>query len=331
MKNLKSFFAGVLVTILIIMLATTVFAEQISKTINVVYRDIKITIDGEEITPKDANGKIVEPFIFDGTTYLPVRAISEAVGYDVGWDDVNNTVMLREKQAEAGEFYSAIFALNHGENDLKIGIPSIFMRFYGIQTYINTDDFTDMVLTRDGIPVDNKLTYTGVFHQGEWWIGEITDFYFAFEYENLEPGRYGFTGKYKGVPFEVYNKIIEASPLGDTPANPDYLCYVSWVSSGLYGREGAYALSSIGFNFHGTQQTFYKSDLTDLKLTLNGEEIEFMLLDSYSRYLECFGDEVQTGFHWHFEKPFTTPGIYQMTGNYMGKPFASEIIEILVP
>ena len=94
MKNLKSFFTGVLLTILIITLITTVFAEQISKAITAVYRDIKITIDGEEIIPKDANGKIVEPFIVDGTTYLPIRAISEAIGYNVKWDDEANTVVI---------------------------------------------------------------------------------------------------------------------------------------------------------------------------------------------------------------------------------------------
>ena len=98
--NLKSFIAGVFVTVLIMILTTTVFGAQISKAVTAVYRDIKVMINGEEITPKDASGNPVEPFIVDGTTYLPVRAISDAVGYDVAWDDKTNTVKLTAKAAE---------------------------------------------------------------------------------------------------------------------------------------------------------------------------------------------------------------------------------------
>ena len=65
-----------------------------TQTKTATYRDIKITIDGNEISPKDANGNIVEPFIIDGTTYLPVRAIAEALGLSVAWEDQTNTVVL---------------------------------------------------------------------------------------------------------------------------------------------------------------------------------------------------------------------------------------------
>jgi len=41
---------------------------------------------------QDANGNYVEPFIIDGTTYLPVRGISNALNLGVGWDGENNTV-----------------------------------------------------------------------------------------------------------------------------------------------------------------------------------------------------------------------------------------------
>ena len=61
------------------------------------FRDIKIVIDGELLTPKDANGAVVEPFIVDGTTYLPVRAIAEAFGKDVGWDGETSTVTITSK------------------------------------------------------------------------------------------------------------------------------------------------------------------------------------------------------------------------------------------
>jgi len=100
MKNLKGFITGAVLMFLLMTMANTVFAGQVNRTITALYRDIKITIDGQQINPKDASGNTVEPFIVDGTTYLPVRAIAEAVGYDVSWDDDTSTVILDKKFIE---------------------------------------------------------------------------------------------------------------------------------------------------------------------------------------------------------------------------------------
>lgn len=59
---------------------------------------IKITLNGINIEPKDVNGNIVEPFIIDGTTYLPVRAICKALGLEVNWNSETNTVELIEEK-----------------------------------------------------------------------------------------------------------------------------------------------------------------------------------------------------------------------------------------
>ena len=60
------------------------------------YLDIKLVVDGKEVTPKDVNGKVVEPFAYNGTTYLPVRAVGEALGKTVRWDGETKTVHLGE-------------------------------------------------------------------------------------------------------------------------------------------------------------------------------------------------------------------------------------------
>ena len=70
-------------------------AERLTRQIDAVYRDIRIIIDGEEITPTYINGKIVEPFIVDGTTYVPLRAIGEAFGKDVEWVGENSTILIK--------------------------------------------------------------------------------------------------------------------------------------------------------------------------------------------------------------------------------------------
>lgn len=90
--KLKGFLAGV--SLAVVLCSTTAFADNISKTVTAVYNNIKIMINGEEIVPRDANGNIVEPFIIDGTTYLPVRAIATALGQEVNWDGNTNSVYI---------------------------------------------------------------------------------------------------------------------------------------------------------------------------------------------------------------------------------------------
>ena len=56
--------------------------------------NIRVFIDGRQITPRNAQGVTVHPFIQDGTTFLPIRAIGEAFGKDVHWDSRNQSVII---------------------------------------------------------------------------------------------------------------------------------------------------------------------------------------------------------------------------------------------
>ena len=70
--------------------------EPYEEKVDINYRAIKIVLDGVEITPCDGAGTTVEPFIMSssGTTYLPLRAVSQALGLNVHWDANTNTVKL---------------------------------------------------------------------------------------------------------------------------------------------------------------------------------------------------------------------------------------------
>lgn len=94
-KRLQGLIAGVLIGAMLT--SGGVFAKQISETAELFYNNIKIYIDGGEIAPKDANGNQVEPFTISGTTYLPVRAISNALGKDVEWDGATQSVYIGKK------------------------------------------------------------------------------------------------------------------------------------------------------------------------------------------------------------------------------------------
>ncbi|MBU5435248.1 hypothetical protein KQI12_06505 [Pseudoflavonifractor sp. MSJ-37] len=51
-----------------------------------VLQGIEIFVDGVRLDPKDANGKSVETFVYNGTTYIPLRAVSQALGKAVSYD-----------------------------------------------------------------------------------------------------------------------------------------------------------------------------------------------------------------------------------------------------
>ncbi len=61
----------------------------------------QILIDGAVYTARDVTGKVVLPFVKDGTTYLPVRAIGTAFGQDVSWDAATNTAYIGFQSANA--------------------------------------------------------------------------------------------------------------------------------------------------------------------------------------------------------------------------------------
>ena len=93
-ERLKGFFAGAVVSALIAGSIGVVWAKQGTAMMEVIYQNVKLYVDGVLITPKDVNGNIVEPFISNGTTYLPVRALSEALGKNVRWDGSTSSVIV---------------------------------------------------------------------------------------------------------------------------------------------------------------------------------------------------------------------------------------------
>lgn len=59
--------------------------------------DVKIMYDFELQSFQDVNGKVVYPIIYNGTTYLPVRAISKLMGASIEWDSTTQTVTINRE------------------------------------------------------------------------------------------------------------------------------------------------------------------------------------------------------------------------------------------
>lgn len=59
--------------------------------------DFTVVIDGQTQTFKDANGEVVYPMLYNGTTYLPVRAIGNLMGKTVYWYEKDKRIELKDE------------------------------------------------------------------------------------------------------------------------------------------------------------------------------------------------------------------------------------------
>ena len=117
MKNYKSFFAGMLTMLLIVCLTGTALATTGKVTKELEYRNISVSLDGKKLDLRDAKGNAVEPCMFEGTNYLPVRALAESLGLNVAWDGATNTVVLTsdttaEPPASGEQIHDLLFSIN---------------------------------------------------------------------------------------------------------------------------------------------------------------------------------------------------------------------------
>lgn len=90
----KSFVVGLFIGAFVLSGIAAVATDGLRTLENVKVGGIRIVIDNKKFTCTDANGAVVEPMIYNGTTYIPVRAVSTAFGKAVYWDGEESTVYL---------------------------------------------------------------------------------------------------------------------------------------------------------------------------------------------------------------------------------------------
>lgn len=87
-QRIRDMVFGALIASLVLCSGTVAFAKVANMSIPVSYNNIKVVVDGKQLSTSK------EPFTYEGTTYLPIRAVAEAVGKDVTWDGATKTVYL---------------------------------------------------------------------------------------------------------------------------------------------------------------------------------------------------------------------------------------------
>lgn len=87
-----------------------VFAKTAVETIEVSYDNIKVYKDNVLCELKDANGSVIEPFIYNGTTYMPVRGTANLAGMDVTWDGASQSIYLWDEIPMEGTYLMEVCA-----------------------------------------------------------------------------------------------------------------------------------------------------------------------------------------------------------------------------
>ncbi|MFI3226003.1 MAG: alkaline phosphatase [Clostridia bacterium] len=116
LKNKKA--VSLIAAALSVATMTTVAASSGLTSLDVLYDDIKLYVNGERTITTDANGDVVEPFIVDGTTYLPVRGVAEALGENVSWDGDTSSVYIGDDTAPKYVFMFIGDGLSHVQTQI---------------------------------------------------------------------------------------------------------------------------------------------------------------------------------------------------------------------
>lgn len=93
---MKIFKKLTVVVMALLMFTIIINGESLKKSIDVYYNTAKkIVIDGVDRTPEEK-----KPFVYGGTTYVPLRYISESLGKEVNWDGNTGTIYIGNMPGE---------------------------------------------------------------------------------------------------------------------------------------------------------------------------------------------------------------------------------------
>ena len=151
MKRIGTFLCGAVCAVLVMMLAVPSLAAAVSKTIEVT-TGIAVYVNNEFVEPKDVNGNPVDVFVYKGTTYLPIRAVANALDLNVDYDSNTHTALI-------------------GENDKIDYSNELFSQLAGKSFYFSSGAggwSTDITINKDG-------SFVGSFHDSE--MGESGEGY----------------------------------------------------------------------------------------------------------------------------------------------------------
>lgn len=122
-EKFKGILIGVVVMSLLFFGANSTMAQSITKSITVAFNKMNIVVNGTKVN--------ADNILYNGTTYVPLRAISEMLGKYVTWDSKTNTAIISDNEVvdKSNELSSMDFSQLHhdkGYFEKSNGIASMF-------------------------------------------------------------------------------------------------------------------------------------------------------------------------------------------------------------
>jgi hypothetical protein len=166
LKRLQGIIAGLIIGSIIYTALPSV-ALSLQKTIGV-FTGVNIYVDDVILDPKDANGNPVETFIYNGTTYLPVRAISTALGKPIAWEGETSSVYIGKHSSDkpTAQLIDLDYFVNQGIYRSKLGVELGGGRMLDSKTYLD-----ELLMDNLGNQHNNALGYHS--NNGEYIIYKL--------------------------------------------------------------------------------------------------------------------------------------------------------------
>ncbi|MDR0937295.1 MAG: NPCBM/NEW2 domain-containing protein [Oscillospiraceae bacterium] len=149
---------------ILLLSAAPAIAASTTQLISVIFSDMKLIIDGKQYTPKDSNGGEIKPLVYNGTTYLPLKAVAEAFGRVAAWDSVTQSAIIER-----------VTPLNPLLKDLK---PSRVSSYYNEEPVFEFMKDSFGTVYRDCVALSVTTPYDG--------YGNYIEYFLDKQYSTLE-------------------------------------------------------------------------------------------------------------------------------------------------
>lgn len=125
-KWMKGFVSGIIVSSLTLSGIAVYATGGIYNTIDVVINSVNLVLDGQKLSSAGEsyildNGDVVPyTILYNGTTYLPVKKISEIFDKDIGWNGDTRTVSLGDQPETQDEKLNIVEVIEGDEVDTNL-------------------------------------------------------------------------------------------------------------------------------------------------------------------------------------------------------------------
>lgn len=223
-KSQKLIQAAILSAVLVCGICIGVGAAGTSQQITAsIEPNVTVTFDGAAQEFFDANGDRVYPILYNGSTYLPMRAVCEQLaGYKVGWDQATRTASIISKEVD--------------------GVDLLDMQ----RAYYVTKTGSNTVWAAHHMTSDKETTTVNGYTLTHWLTCQ------AYRLGDVSMGSFNIEGKYDTVTFRYYaDKDATLEVIGDNEA----VLWTKEIKGGqLYQEETVDLLKTNQLTFKFTYQ-----------------------------------------------------------------------------